>query len=156
MTALGLLTFGAWSASAIQPKDEERVRACVEGLAAGRGSRAAFSVTYNDQHALHGGLIMTIFGDGRVEQQALRMEVREPKQVSRGDLDRLAALVRELRAWEQRTPTRDAIPDESRSRLTVRCGGVETTIWEWYNDMKANARIIRVRDLMTAIAWPPA
>jgi hypothetical protein len=46
------------------------VKECVDRLAAGRGSRAGFSVTYSDQHALHAGLIMTSFGDGRVEQNA--------------------------------------------------------------------------------------
>ena len=73
--------------------------------------------------------------------------------MSRQDLDRLVTLLREVQAWEQRTPARAPIPDESTSRLTVRCNGAEVTIWEWFNDMPKNARIVRVRDLMTEIGW---
>jgi hypothetical protein len=81
--------------------------------------------------------------------------MREARQVSKPDLGRLVALLQEVRAWEQRTPERDAVPDESRSRLTVRCGDSESTVWEWYNDMQKANRISRVRALMTELAWQP-
>ena len=138
---------------ASQPQASAQVRAGLERLSRGTGDLASFSVTYDDLHGLHGGLLLSIHGDGRSEQKAVRTEVRETRRVSPADLQRLIALVRELQAWEQRTPERDPIPDESRSRLTIRVDGAETTIWEWYNDMGKNARIGRVRDLMTEIAW---
>ena len=55
----------------------------------------------------------------------------------------------------QQTPPRMATADESQTLLTVRGAGAETTIWEWYNSMRQNARIDRVRSLMTEIAWVP-
>ena len=107
------------------------MRSCLNELSSGRGRWSEFSVTYNDLHGLHGGLTLTIYGDGRVEQEAVRTKVRDPRHVSREDLDRLVALLRELQAWEQRVPERDAVPDESRCQLTCRCGAAETTIWEY-------------------------
>jgi hypothetical protein len=40
------------------------------------------------------------------------------------------------------------VPDESRAVLTLRTGGDEATIWEWYNDLGKNARQARVRALL--------
>ena len=155
LSLLCLVAAGGCVAAAAQPKDADRVRACVEDLTAGRGDLAGFSVTYDDIHGLHGGLSITIFGDGKVEQHAVRTEIREARQVSRPDLSRIVSLLRELKAWEQLTPERKPIPDESRARLTIRCRGSETTIWEWYNDMTKNARMARVKALMIEAAWPP-
>lgn len=152
---LFLLATSGCGAPLVQPKNSERIRVCLEALAAGREEWGGFSVSYDDLHGLHGGLSLIIHGDGRVEQQAVRRPVGTPRRVSRPDLDRLLTLLRELKAWEQRTPERQAVPDESTGRLTIWCGGVETTIWEWHNDMKANARIARVRTLMAEIAWTP-
>lgn len=150
---VGVLALSGVLQVPIQPAGAAPVRAGLADLAAGRANWAAFAVTYDDLQGLHGGLILTIHGDGRVEQRAVRTKTGEPRMVSRQDLDRLAKLLLEVDAWEQRTPARTPVPDESASRLTVRYGGAETTIWEWFNDMPKNARIVRVRDLMTEIAW---
>jgi hypothetical protein len=139
-----------------QPPGGEQVRTALNSLATGRGDWTTFSVTYDDLHPMHGGLTLTIHGDGHVEKKVLRMESQEPRQVSRPDLERLVSLLQEIHAWEQRTPERNPVPDESRSLLIVRSGKAETTIWEWYNDMRSNNRIVRVRDLMTEIAMPKA
>ena len=155
-TALaGLLVLECFAQSPVQPAGAEQVRMALEALAAGRGDWSAFSVTYDDLHGLHGGLTLTIHGNGRTEQQAVRTEAGNPRRVSRADLQRLVARLQEVRAWEQRTPTRTAAADESTTRLIVRSAGVQVTIWEWYNDMRKNDRILRVRDLMTEIAWQP-
>jgi hypothetical protein len=155
-TALtGLLVFECFSQSPVQPAGAAQVRKGLEALAASSGDWAAFAVTYDDLHGLHGGLTLTIRGDGQVEQRAVRTEVGKPRRVPRPDLQRLVARLLEVRAWEQRTATRTAAADESTTRLIVRSGGAEVTIWEWYNDMRQNARIVRVRDLMTEIAWQP-
>jgi len=146
---------GGCSPSPVQPAGGERVRACLDELAAGRGGWAAFSVTYDDVHGLHGGLRLTVHGDGRVEQEAVRAPAGEPRRVPRVDLDRLVALLRELQVWEQQTPERAPAADESQARLTVRCGADEATIWEWYNDLRENRRIVRVYHLLTEIGWQP-
>jgi hypothetical protein len=140
----------------VQPVDSEVVRKSLDDLAAGYGDWSNFSISYTDLHGLHGGLTHTIDGHGKVEQKAVRTPVGEVRQVAKPDLERLVSLLQEVRAWEQRTPERDPVPDESRSHLTVRCGAGETTIWEWYNDIDENKRISRVKSLMTEIAWTRA
>ncbi len=151
-----LLFVAGRSPSPVQDPGAAGMRACLDELAAGRGDWRKFSLTYDDVHALHGGLTLTIQGDGRVEQQAVRIQTREPRDVRKRDLEKLVALLRELKAWEQRTPKRQAVPDESIASLTIRCGGDTVRIWEWYNEMAANARIRRVHDLMTRLALHPA
>lgn len=150
-----LLSVAGCSPSPVQHRTADKVRACLDQLAANRGDWSKFSVTYDDLHGLHGGLTLTIHGDGRVEQHAVRAQTREPRDVLKPDLEKLLALLRELQAWEQRTPERQAVPDESIARLTIRCGGDEVTIWEWHNQMAENARIGRVSDLMTRLALRP-
>jgi hypothetical protein len=150
-----LLSVPGGSPSPVQDPGAARMRACLDELAAGRGDWRTFSLTYDDVHGLHGGLTLTIHGDGKVEQQAVRIQPREPRDVRKRDLEKLVALLRELKAWEQRAPERQAVPDESIASLTIRCGDAEARIWEWYNDMPANARISRMRELMTRLALKP-
>ncbi len=112
------------------------------------------TVTYDDMHGLHGGLTLSIFGDGRVEQKAVREKVGQPKtNVSRAELQQLVALLIEVSAWEQRVKDRPPVPDESRASLRITLDGKSAGIWEWYNDLQKNQRIVRVRELMKKIAW---
>src|SRR5580765_545003 len=78
----------------IQPAGAAQVRAGLADLAAGRADWAAFAVTYDDLQGIHGGLILTIHGDGRVEQRVVRTQAGEPRKVSRRDLERLVTLLR--------------------------------------------------------------
>jgi hypothetical protein len=55
-------------------------------------------------------------------------------------------LLLEIKAWEQQTPERAPVPDESRATLTLRADDAESSIWEWYNDLAKNARFVRVRN----------
>ena len=151
-----VLALSGCIAAAVQPQDGEGVRACLNDVSAGRRNWSELKVTYDDLHPMHGGLTLTVNGNGQVEQKSFRMGAGEPRDVSRSDLVRLLALLQKIQAWQQRVPPRDPVPDESRSRLTIRCGTAETTIWEWYNDMKMNARIDRVMALMQEISSKPS
>ena len=136
------------------PPDAARLRAALLELQGGRGALATLAVTYDDMHGLHGGLTLTIHGDGRVEQRAVRQKVGHPRpRVSPKDLQQLVALLVEVAAWEQRVPPRPPVPDESQAALRVSVGGERAVIWEWYNDLAKNDRILRVRELMKKIAW---
>ncbi len=128
----------------------------LQAFLAGEIEPDVVSITYSDLHGLHGGLELTIRGSGRTEQQSLRSEAGEPGELSAGDVHRLVQLLLELRAWEQRTPDRPAVPDESRARLRIQVGDGTSETWEWFNEMEANRRLIRVRDLMTDLAWVDA
>jgi hypothetical protein len=74
-----------------------KIEAALDELAAGRGDWKSFSVKYDDLHGFHGGLTLTIHGDGRVEQHAVPVEARETRQVAKSELERLVALLREIK-----------------------------------------------------------
>jgi len=152
---LGVTLMG--EAVAAQTFNPAKVRGALAGLAKDERALAALTVTYDDMHGMHGGLTLTIHGDGRVEQQAVREKVGQPKSgIEKKDLQRLVALLVEVAAWEQRVPERRPVPDESRAYLRIALDGNSSGIWEWYNDLQKNQRIFRVRELMKKIAWQPA
>lgn len=137
-----------------QKLDPASVKTALSTLAKDERALKTLTVTYDDMHGLHGGLTLTIYGDGRIEQQAVREKAGQPKSiVATADLHRLVALLQEVAAWEQRVPERRPVPDESRTRLRITLDGHSSAIWEWYNDMSKNQRIIRIRELMKQIAW---
>src|SRR5947207_984676 len=99
----GLLVLGGCSSSPVQPPGGDKVRVCLDDLAAARSDWSGFYVSYDDLDGFHIGLALTIHGSGQVEQQVFRQQMREARQVSKPDLRRLVALLQEARAWEQRT-----------------------------------------------------
>jgi hypothetical protein len=125
----------------------------LEQVAGGKLPLEPLVVLYDDLHPFHGGFWLAIHGDGKVEQDAKREQIGEPKKVARADVLKLLALVRKQRAWEQRTPERAPVPDESRARLTIAWRDRQSMIWEWYNELAANKRMIEIRELMKQIAW---
>lgn len=140
-----------------QSADATRVQGALSALTNDARAMKTLTVTYDDLHGLHGGLKLTVHGDGRVEQNAVREKVGQPKEsVAAADLQRLVALLVELAAWEQRVPKRRPVPDESQAHLRITIDGNSSSIWEWYNDLAKNQRIVRVRDLMKQIAWRPS
>ncbi len=127
----------------------------IEALLAGKLPLTELEVTYDDLHGLHGGLRLTVKGNGEVEQQAVRTEVGTPRRVDEAGVRALAELLLELEAWRQEEEERQLLPDESRARLTIRVGPTKSEIWEWFNDLEKNDRIIRVRKKLKELAWGP-
>ncbi|MBL1127406.1 MAG: hypothetical protein HND44_02685 [Chloroflexi bacterium] len=82
-----------------------------------------FSVQYDDIHGLWGGVWLRISGDGQYEYR--RQERGDPEAtvtrgtIPAGNIRALARLLVELEAWQQRTPERAPLPDESRATLTI-------------------------------------
>lgn len=137
--------------------DEKKMMSAIEeGLKqfqAGKLEPTKLTVIYSDLHGLHGGLELEVSGDGKVRQQAVRAKVQPASDLGAEQVQQLVGLLIEQKAWEQRVPERTAVPDESRARLTIQIGGQSTTIWEWYNDLSANDRMVRVREKMKDLAW---
>ena len=44
---------------------------------------------------------------------------------------------------------------EARRTLRIEVAGHYSVIWERYNDLRRGQRIVRIRDLMSEIAWKP-
>jgi hypothetical protein len=128
------------------------VRANLERYLSGDLAPGQVEITYTDLHGLWGGLRLTVKGDGGVDQEAVRVATRPAHDLSQEQVRELVGLLIDLRAWEQRVPERPAVPDESQARLLITAGEARTTIWEWYNDMEKNQRLIRIRDRMQKLA----
>ena len=162
MRYLFIIVFSCCIASCsptIQPADIDKIEAHLEALSLGKGDLTKLTVIYDDLHGLHGGLTLQIDGTGKVQQQAVSKKGVSEKAGTPKDsiankvLMELVKLLIEQEAWEQRTPDRQPVPDESRARLTITYGEDSVTIWEWYNDMKENQRLIKIKEFMKSIAW---
>ena len=137
-----------------QKHNSAGVQAALSQLAKDSSALKTLTVTYDDMHGLHGGLTLTLRGDGRIIQHAVRTKVGQPKElVSEAERLRLVALLVDLAAWEQRIPDAMPIPDESRARLIIAISGHTSAIWERYNDLAKGQRIVRIRELMKQLAW---
>jgi hypothetical protein len=133
------------------------MKACLANAA--KGGTPLPAVVYSDAHGLWGGVTISLGADGAYRHD--RVDPGGPSQRIEAVVDparhrAVAALLVELKAWKQRVPERIAVPDESRAGLTIRCGGAEARIWEWYNDLGKHQRIARVRDALQALEMPQA
>jgi hypothetical protein len=68
-------------------------------------------------------------------------------------LQKVVRAILENRAWVQATPERAPNPDEAKAYLKISIGEERSMIWEWYNEMQDNDRLIRIRELMKALVW---
>lgn len=130
------------------------VEQALRAAASGAALPPDFAVTYSDMHGMHGGMRVSLSADGTYNWQTYsqqaglsQAEGRVPEEAVR---DVITLLV-QLRAWEQVTPPREPVPDESRAGLLIRAGGEEARIWEWFNDMGANNRLIQVSSRLAAL-----
>jgi hypothetical protein len=113
------------------------------------------SITYDDMHGLWGGKTIIIRGSGIGECRERARGDAKPQVVenaiSEEKLLDLVQLLIELRAWDQETPDRPAVPDESKASLTIRVGQRTSKLWEWFNDMTKNDRLIQIKSKMGEI-----
>jgi hypothetical protein len=130
------------------------VEQALRAAASGAALPPDFAVTYSDMHGMHGGMRVSLSGDGTYSWQTYSQQAglsqaqgRVPEEAVR----EVIALLLQLRAWEQVTPPRQPVPDESRAGLLIRAGGEEARIWEWFNDMGANNRLIQVSGRLAAL-----
>ncbi len=136
--------------------NQNSIETVLREIARGQRPSTYLTIQYDDLHGLWGGLRISMSGDGRYEVQRQGRGEREAS-IERGlvkeaDIRAIASLLVEIQAWKQITPDRPPLPDESRATLTVQVGETRTTIWEWYNEMDRNDRLIRIRDSLLATA----
>jgi len=107
---------------------------------------ATLRITYSDIHSLFGGQELSVRGTGSVEAKFVRQKAEPAHRLPRVQVRDLVKLLLQIEAWHQLTTDRQPRPDESRVRLTIEVGSNTSEIWEWYNDLAGNNRLIRVRD----------
>jgi hypothetical protein len=127
----------------------------LRAIADSRAPPTGLIVTYDDRHGLWGGVRITVVGDGQIEKSSRPCGTAEfsvqRAVVSWERLIELARLLVEFGAWEQVTPESPPIPDESRASLTIHVNGHTTHVWERFNEMKANARLILIREFLDSL-----
>jgi hypothetical protein len=126
---------------------KERLKDFAEGRATQN-----LTVVYSDMHGLWGGVTITLSTSGAYERLERPRGAIVPemvrKTVTPAHVQEVIRLLLETRSWEQLTLERTPIPDEVRATLTLHSGGIETTIWELYNNLEKNDRLVRVRRLL--------
>jgi hypothetical protein len=140
------------SSSGINQRDmEEHLKDFAEGRATQN-----LTIVYSDMHGLLGGVTITLSTSGAYERLERPRDLIVPDLVRRtvtpAHIQEVFRLLLETRAWEQMKLERAPMPDEARSTLTLRTGDVETSIWELYNNLEKNGRLVRVRRLLLDLA----
>ena len=110
-------------------------------------------ISYSDMHGLYGGLKMSVRGTGEVRQEAVRLTVPSPRNLTGDQVRRLVETILDLELVTQQTPDAAALPDESRAVLEIVAGDAKCRIWERVREMPENGRMIHVLDLMKEFAW---
>lgn len=108
-------------------------------------------VQYSDLHPLHGGVAYEVSGSGRITRYRRGGDEREDRTLVPAQLSELVALLVGLAAWEQRSPERRARPDESRAYLRIAAGGEEAMIWEWFDELQSNDRVVMIVDELATL-----
>jgi hypothetical protein len=150
LLAIGVLGLGACHAGSSGRRDVEKA---LRAMATGDRAASDVSVVYDDMHGFWGGVTIVLSGSGSYERTQRARGANAPQVITTASVDArqvraLAGLLLELRAWEQETPDRPPFQDENRATLTIRVADTKVSIWEWYNDLAKNGRLIRIRDRM--------
>jgi hypothetical protein len=107
------------------------------------------SIAYDDMHGLWGGTTIVIKAMGNREiLERSRGDVKPQIVTTRVDeswLYDLIELLIDIEAWKQLTPERQPVPDESKAMLRISVNGHTSEIWEWFNEMPKNQRLIRIK-----------
>jgi hypothetical protein len=130
------------------------VEQALRAAASGAALPPDFAVTYSDVHGMHGGMRVSLSADGTYSWQTYSQQAglsQAEGRVPEAAVRDVIALLVQLRAWEQVTPPRQPVPDESRAGLLIRAAGEEATVWEWFNDRHANNRLIQVAIRLEAL-----
>ena len=126
----------------------------LKDLAEGRATQN-LTIVYSDMHGLWGGVTITLSTSGEYELLERKRGVIVPDLVRRtilpAHVQEMIGLLLETRSWEQQTLERAPMPDEVLATLTLRTGDSETSIWELYNNLERNGRLVRVRRLL--LSW---
>lgn len=149
LAGLGLLTAGAAAPT---------LQSALTGIKTSGAVPTSLEVVYDDMHPLWGGMTVSVKGDGKVHMETRQRGQPAPttteSTATAAKVMDLVKLLVNVEAWNQKTPDRTPVPDESRATLTVKVDAVQGGFWEWYNDLESNKRLSKVRDAMTEMAKP--
>lgn len=127
----------------------------LKDFAQGRATQN-LTIVYSDMHGLWGGVTITLSTSGAYELLERARGAIVPELVQRtvttDQVQEVIRLLLKTRAWEQQALQRTPIPDEVTAMLTLKIGDAESSIWELYNNLEKNGRLVRVRRLLLDLA----
>ena len=124
----------------------------LRALLADEFSPTSLRVTYEEIHPTRDGPRLMIKGTGQIQQTGERSKAGMYPDLSPAEVENLVRLLLDIEAWEQRTPWREAASDEIRAYLRVQVGGASSEIWEWYDKLDDNQRIVQLLDQLKKVA----
>jgi len=136
-----------------QPKKLKTIEKTLKLITENKLGITPLNITYDDFHGFHGGLTISITGDGLITQKAIHTQIAPAINfVSNKNVHSLIELLIKEKAWLQITPPRTAIPDETTARLLITYDDQATEVWEWFNEMADNDRMIKIKEYMITIS----
>ena len=115
-------------------------------------SPTSLRVTYGEIHPTRDGPRLIINGTGQIQQEGEGADGGLYPDLSPAEVENLVRLLLDIEAWEQRTPWREADSEEIRAYLRVQVGGASSEIWEWYDELDHNRRIVQLLDQLKRVA----
>jgi ankyrin repeat protein len=115
-------------------------------------SIANLRVTYEEIHPTQDGPRLTIKGTGQIQQEGEIANAGMYPDLSSAEVENLIRLLLDIQTWEQRTPWRETDSEEIRAYLRVQVGGASSEIWEWYDELDDNGRIVQLFDQLKKVA----
>jgi len=145
--------FSVENYDASQPKKPKTIEETLKLIAENKLDITPLNITYDDFHGFHGGLTISIKGDGSITQKAIHTSIAPAiNLVSNKNIHGLIELLIKEKMWLQVTPPRTAIPDETTARLFITYDVQTSEVWEWFNDMVDNDRMIKIKEYMITIS----
>ncbi|MEE8348685.1 MAG: ankyrin repeat domain-containing protein [Acidobacteriota bacterium] len=108
---------------------------------------ASLRIIYEELHPTQEDSRILIQGTGEVQQEGDMLGGDIPR-LRLAEMENLIRLLIDMEAWEQRIPWRETDSQKSRAYLRVQVGGVSSEIWEWYDELDKNGRIVKLLDQM--------
>lgn len=108
-------------------------------------SPASLRIIYEELHPTQEVSRILIQGTGEVQQEGEMLGGDIPR-LRLAEMENLIRVLIDMEAWEQKIPWRETGSQESRAYLRVQVGGVSSEIWEWYDELDSNRRIVKVLD----------
>ncbi len=115
-------------------------------------NRASLRVSYEEIHPTQDGPRLTIKGTGQIQQEGEGVDSGMYPDLNLAEVENLVRLLLDIEAWEQRTPWRETASDETRAYLRVQVEGASSEIWEWYDELDDNRRIVQLLDQLKKVA----
>lgn len=111
-----------------------------------------FSIEYDDVSDFWGGTDIIVYSNGQITEKDIKpgdQSLSEKKGVLLPiEINELNKLILKYKVWEQIAPERQADPDETKAFLKINYGNKNSSIWEWYNDLNKNQRIIIIKNFL--------